>query len=383
MRNIFEQNKNEINYSNYEDIIYNYDNIEEELGKKILPGLKMFNHDKIKFITYLYEGFRGEHSSVLVDYNNKYIQKDLDEREKESLNDFVGQNNSNRFYNDVFSSLQILMNQIIKGNYPQNHLLYQIIDSLPNYIILNNKLVEFFRSQYEYYSDEKIFTVNSLVSIFDYFEALCWKEMKKNIPLDYQQELSEETKNKINSYFDKNINEKKIINKENLTSALRKLISRSISGTRQEMEIKNDAILLYYICKEELWNKSVLDTDGFENEIDEIFSKDILVGQTLSLYELLDGDNILRNKLEKNKEKEKDEEREAEIEKQDKNNLNVINSNEEDLIINTDSNKFKEENEIKDGDDASTNIKDSKDDSEEEENEDEEDEDEDYRQDEI
>ena len=57
--------------------------------------------------------------------------------------------------------------------------------------------------------------------------------------------------NEINSYFEKNKSEKKIINKENLTSAIRKLISRSISGTRQEMEIKPDTKLKYYIIKEE------------------------------------------------------------------------------------------------------------------------------------
>ena len=40
MRNIFDINGKKIYYKNYNKIIYNYDYIEEELAKLILPGLK-------------------------------------------------------------------------------------------------------------------------------------------------------------------------------------------------------------------------------------------------------------------------------------------------------------------------------------------------------
>ena len=338
LRNIFDDKKNEIDYSNYNDIIYNYDYIEEELGKKILPGLKKFNNDKIRFVTFLYEGFRGEHSSALVNYNNKYLQRDLKENEKEALNDLLETNNSSKFYNDVFSSLQILMNQIIKENYSQNHLLYSIIENLPSYIILNSKLVDFFKKQYEYYSELQIFTVNSLVSIFEYFESLCWKEMKKNIGPDYEQELSENEKNDFISYFEKNNKEEKVINKENFTSALRKLICRSISGSRQEIEIKPDGKLLYYITREDLWNKNVMEKEEFDNEVYEIFKNEILVSQAVNLYNVLEGDNILQDKLFKNKEKEKENQKQIE-------NIAYIKDKKEegDNIINTDSSKMKNE----------------------------------------
>ena len=342
LRNIFDDNKNEINYNNYNDIIYNYDYIEEELGKKILPGLKKFNNDKIRFVTFLYEGFRGEHSSALVSYNNKYIQRDLKENEKEPLNDLLESNNSSKFYNDVFSSLQILMNQIIKENYSQNHLLYSIIENLPSYIILNSKLVEFFKKQYEYYSELQIFTVNSLVSIFEYFESLCWKEMKKNIGPDYELELSENEKNDFISYFENNSKEEKVINKENFTSALRKLICRSISGSRQEIEVKPDGKLIYYITREDLWNKNVMEKEEFDNEIYEIFKNEVLVSQAVNLYNILEGDNILQDKLFKNKEKEKEKEKENLKQIEDK-AYDKDKKDEDDNIINTDSSKLKDE----------------------------------------
>ena len=306
MRNIFTKNKDEINYSNYNDIVYNYDIIEEELGKKILPGLKKFTNEKIKFVTYLYEGFRGENSTVLKDYISKYNQRELDEQEKDLLYDLLEENRNSRFYNDVFASLQILMNQIIRENYPKNQKIYDIIGSLPKYIILEPKLVQFFKTQHEYYYESELYTVDSLISIFDYFEALCWKDMKKNIPIDYQEDVPENAKQYIISYFEKNENEKKLINRDNFTSAIRKLISRTIAVTRQEMEIQNSGELKIYIINEDLWNKTTLEGDGFENEIDEIFKNEVKIGQSYKLYIALNGDNILDNKLFKKKTKEMD-----------------------------------------------------------------------------
>ena len=271
------------------------------MGKKILPGLKKLDSEKIKFITYLYEGFRGENSSILTNYNNKYNQRNLDEIEKDSIIKLLEINNNSRFYNDVFSSLQILMKEIIKENYEQDYSLYKIIEKLPKYIILNEELISLFK-KYNNNNDKncKLFSVNSLVGIFDYFEALCWDEIKKHIPPDYKQELSEEIIKYIIKYFEqKNIN--KIINKQNLTDSLRKLISRSISGDRQDTEIKNDAKLRFYIIREDLWHKNILNSDKFEEEINVIFKYNILIGQAVSLYSLLDGDNILYEKLFKNK----------------------------------------------------------------------------------
>ena len=304
MRNIFTNKKNEINYNNYNDIVYNYDIIEEELGKKILPGIKKFVNEKIRFVTYLYEGFRGENSTVLKDYINKYSQRELDETEKESLYNLLEENRNSRFYNDVFASLQILMNQIIKENYEKNLMIYNIIEKLPKYIQLEPKLVQFFQNQYQYYYELDLFTVNSLISIFDYFEALCWKDMQKNIQIDFQEEVPENAKQYIISYFDKNINENKIINKDNFTSAIRKLLSRTVALTRQELELQNTVKLKHYIINEDLWNRSTIETEGFENEIDEIFKFDVTVGQSYKLFIALNGENILNNKLFKKKAKE-------------------------------------------------------------------------------
>jgi len=320
MRNIFVEN-NKINYKKYNDINYNFDFIEEELGKTILPGLKKFKNDHIKFIIYLFEGFRGGNSSVLVDYNNKYIQRELTKEEKEDLIELLNNNNNSKFYNDVFSSLQILMNEIIKENYNPDHLIYKIIEKLPDYIILNEKLKNLFKSKSIYNNEEKSFTISTLVSIFEYLETLCWNEIKKNILPDYNIKLPEEPKKYILEYFSI-VNKEKLINKQRFTTSLRRLISRSLAGSRQEIDIKSDSALKLYMSREDLWSKTIMDDILFYEEIDQICKNDILIGHCYDLYNILEGDNdieIYKEKNEKNakEEKPKDED-ENEVEEDER-----------------------------------------------------------------
>ena len=293
VRNIFNINGKEIYYKNYNDIIYDYDLIEEELGKLLLPGIKKFKKDKIKFITYLFEGFRGQNTSVLIRYNEKYQQKELNEEEKFAIKIMLKHiNNDKKIYSDIFSSLQILMNEILKENYQQNFLIYEIIkNKLPKYVILNEDLVKLIEKVYFKSENSNNFTVNSLVSIFEYFEDLCWEDIKKYIPPDFKEPLGEEIGRGIYQYYEKNKTNKKLISKNNLTNAIRKLISRYIVGTRQETDFQPNSELKLIITKEDLWPKNIIeDDDSFNLEIDEIFKLPILLGQSFELFNLLGGD---------------------------------------------------------------------------------------------
>ena len=232
------------------------------------------------------------------------------------------------------------MNEIIKQNYEQDHLIYKIIETLPPYIILNQNLIKMFKEKNEYF-EEKIFTINSLVSIFEYFEALCWEDIQANILIDYKLEMSEESKKSVLEYFEKNKNEKKVINKNNLTTALRRLMSRSISGSRQEIEIKADSQLKLYIGQYELWTQENVESEAFQLEKDEIIKDDILICHCWMLYNILDGDNFLKKEINKNKEeRQKQKHEEHDINEKDKN---------EEFEINTSSNQKDEEKEGNEG----------------------------------
>ena len=75
------------------------------------------------FVTYSYEAFGvKDKDSILTNYNFKYIQKELSNEEKHILNELLLKNN-HKLYNEVFSSLQILMNEIGKEDYEQGILI--------------------------------------------------------------------------------------------------------------------------------------------------------------------------------------------------------------------------------------------------------------------
>ena len=290
MRNIYNEN-DDINYKNYNDLIYNYDYIESNLASEILLRIKKFK-PKIKFMTFLYEGFRGDNSSILIEYMNKYIKRDLTNEEKKSLDEFLEGNNNRVFYNDIFSSLQILMKEIINDNYSQNEIIYDIIQKLSKYIKLNQELVQFLKKHKDL-GNKNAFTVEILVSIFEYFEKLCWEDIKKNVLPDYQLEINEDIKNHILNYFNEN-KDKKVIDKRNFAIALRKLISRSISGLRQDIDIDSNNKLMSYISRKDLWDKDIINSEEFEKEINEILSIEIKIGQCFNLYNLIGEDEILK-----------------------------------------------------------------------------------------
>ena len=110
--------------------------------------------------------------------------------------------------------------------------------------------------------------------------------------------MNKEEGKKINYYFEYN-NNNKLIDKINLTQAIRKLISRYIVGTRQDTDIKADENLKLYIIKAEFWPKYIIeDDDKFNNEIAQILESNITISQSLSLYDFLKGDEAqIKKKL--------------------------------------------------------------------------------------
>jgi hypothetical protein len=68
---------------NYKQFIYDFDEIEKYLGELLLPGKVKFNsHEKLKFVTFCFEGFRKNKSSVLTDFVDKYRQINLSKEKK-------------------------------------------------------------------------------------------------------------------------------------------------------------------------------------------------------------------------------------------------------------------------------------------------------------
>ena len=162
MRDIFKKGK--INFENYKaKIKYDFESIENELRKKILPGLVKFKNEDINFIVFLYEFFRSNRSSLLNDFILKYNQKDLSNQEEELLNSFINKNISDHnFKRNILSSIQILLYYIWKSNFNFNEwTISDVIRELTEYIEIYEPFKLFFTT------NSKEFKINSLINIYN------------------------------------------------------------------------------------------------------------------------------------------------------------------------------------------------------------------------
>ena len=107
------------------------------------------------------------------------------------------------------------------------------------------------------------------------------------------------------NYFEKKDNLHNLINKQNFTEALRKLISRYLIGTKQDFDFDENKALNLYIVKYEFWKKEITEDNNFEKMIYDICPSEITIANCKTLYDLLEGDkyNIIEEEKEENRQK--------------------------------------------------------------------------------
>ena len=308
-RNIFLPNDNyKINISNYNKFIYDFETIEEELGKIILTGKRLFN-DTIHFVTYTYEGFRGEKYGTLVDFMSMYPPQKLSDKEKKELFKYIKEKSSTGDidFTQLLFSIQQIIHYLTQEKMDYKSKLNDILSSKPVYLNISKEC----KSLFENLSN---FSISKLFEIFSFLELICFEAMVKYLKPDYKIELSEQQKKKIDEYF-KN-GEQKLIEKADLASFGRKLISRYLLSKRIDNDINSDNLLAPYLLKADLWNLDIIDNNLFEIEINNIkeYIPNLIVSQTFDLCNYLDPENTkladIKKKIEKEKEnKEKKEQK--------------------------------------------------------------------------
>jgi len=279
IKNCF-SNDCKINYANYKQIKFDFDSIEEELGKIILPGKRLFSNNQ-KFVTYGFEGYRGDKSSVIQTFDEKYPQEDLKENEKAVLNSFLQENHD---FNQIMFSIQLLIFYLSKENENREKSLNEILSKIPNYVQINQELKSFLNRN-------EIFKLKHLLAIYEYIERLCYNQIEENVISDYHIEVSPETKEIIEKYY-RELSRNSIITRKILADAVRKFVSRFLTGKRQEMDINGDVDIFLFISKNELWPRNFTDDNKFEIEFSQIQDKfnskgKIKVNQAVKFYRIL------------------------------------------------------------------------------------------------
>ena len=281
-RNIFRKD-NSINYMNYKQFIYDFDSIEKYLGEIILPGKVKFNgHEKLQFITFTYEGFRGNKSSVLSDFEEKYKQVPLSMENKQIIYDIIKEkfNWQNEELSNILFSLQLLIYYLTQERQKEKDEIKTIIGELPEYVILSKECIEFLEQERLKIKFEDI------IGVYSFFELLCFKPIINNLQEYYKKKIEENTKKDILKLFEEK--KFKLINKKSLASACRKFISRYLVSTRKDTDYSEETDLSANLARYEFWpNEIIADEDNFNNEIALLKKVKLTTGQCFELYNLM------------------------------------------------------------------------------------------------
>ena len=292
-RNIFGQNG--INYSNYKNIEYNSDKIENEVGKIILSNKRKFKNEQ-KYVTYIFEEYRNR-TEVIALFLENYPQIPLIEGTEEKIVNFLLEDVKN--YRELLSSMNKLIFFLHNKSFKQEDNIYSdIIIRLPDHIRLSKSCLNLFKNILNV-------KINQLMGVYEYIELQCFEEFKDNLNKRYKEKIK---KDDSKAYIEviENLEKKSKLTKLILAKAVRKFICRYICGKRDDDQFHKDAnIFIILELRKELWDKEFLDS----NNHDEIFKElgdniNLTQNYILDFYDILNCDEKL--KIAKNNSKRKD-----------------------------------------------------------------------------
>ena len=280
-----------INYSDYNSFVYDYDSIEEELGKIILPGVCLFEGEsELNFVTFWSEGFRGGRSEILSKFYLKYPQKDLNEQEKENIIDYINKKNQEKMENynikydfkEFFGSMQMIIFYLTEKVFTkENDKICDILNNAPPYLKLSDDCRNFFLNE------GKELTSDKLMNLFFFFEHLCFEDLVDTLQDEYKKEIAEDKKKEIIDKLIKNY-DNKLYTLKDLGAALRRFISRYLVGRLQTTDVNEDRDLSFELSREDLWEEKIGKDDNLMEEVTkQLGNFKLTVGQAYAFYELI------------------------------------------------------------------------------------------------
>ena len=269
---------NSLDYNNYQEVVYNFDEIEKELGLLLLKGKKLFTHNQ-KYVTYFYE-LDPKKPSLREIFKEKNPQEPLTTEEIEKIKQaFDG-----RALSTVLDQLYSLINYFSETNYPKEKTLDNLIMTLPNYVCADDEFQKLFRE------DLKGFTIQKILGIYDIIEQLYFPETRKKAPQQFKNELNENQITIINDYFGKP--ENTIIKKEELAGAIRLYVYLYLQYV-WDVESEKSKLVDKSLFDEplfdtnKLWDKTAFDNKITKDYLKQISNFEIKINQLIAFYDYL------------------------------------------------------------------------------------------------
>ena len=290
-RNIFNE-KGVINYSNYNSFEYDYDSIEEELGKIILPGVCLFRGEyELNFIRFWGEGLRGRYCDIFSEFYLKYPQKDLIDKEKEIIVEYINMMNIENIeikkekydFKEFFGSFQLLIFYLTQKVFvKEEEEISNIIINSPEHLKLSEDCISFFNNE------GKKITVNKIMNVFFFFEHLCFETLVDTLQLEYKSELPEALKISITNKLLKIKDSQDKITIKDLGAATRRLISRYLVGKTQMSGLREGTDFCSNLIRVDLWEEKIANSEDFEDNIfNKLYEFQLKVEQAYSFYNLI------------------------------------------------------------------------------------------------
>jgi hypothetical protein len=286
-RDIF-KNDGTINYLNYNSFVYDFESIEEKLGKLILPGKCLFeNEDVLNFVTYWSEGFRGGNSDVLTNFYIKYPQIDLNEEEKSIILKYI-EKEKNTDFRSFFGSMQLLLFYLVTDLHKPSENIFNVLKNAPQYLKIGEECYNFF---------EKVgneFKIEKLMNVFFFIEHLCFKDLSETLQQEYKKEIPKDLQDKIKEKLLKS-DKKDGDNNEigftinQLAAAVRRYISRYLAGKRESVDIDDRRDLVFDLTRIDLWEEKIGKLDNLEELLFSLIGEfKLLAGQAYEFYKIIE-----------------------------------------------------------------------------------------------
>ena len=175
--------------------------------------------------------------------------------------------------------MQLLIFFLSNNNLSPDKDLKTVINEKPDYLKLDDKCADFFL--------ENTFKINQFMGIFFYVEHLSFKELSKTLQPEYKKEIDQ----KIAETIKKNLEDKKENEKipwKELAAAVRRLISRYLTGEMQTTDINENLELVSQLYRTDLWEEKLGKLDDLEELITEKIKQfKLTVGQAFNFYEII------------------------------------------------------------------------------------------------
>jgi hypothetical protein len=246
-----ERNKNNLN-----DFEYNFEKIEEELGKSLLPNKCLFDERNIKYICYQNEGFRFINYDFLINFGKKYGEKELNEEERKKI--FIYSNREYTNFDILYDSFILLVNYLNSNKFYENKdskIIEFINRAKKKYINFCEQFIAFFNE------DGKDINIEKLLNSILYMEQLCYEHLIDKIDNKFKAPLDKSQKEEIKKYFESKHKDDNITKKE-ISCAVRRFIIRYLLNDSRKENIEPNSKLYISLERKYLWNNEIFTKVG-------------------------------------------------------------------------------------------------------------------------